>query len=374
MKVVFPYLTQAHLLLHSLPIAAALAERHREVEVVVASPRQVLIELARRLVARHAPLAPLRFDRLALGPGDRLRLDLGLSRRHSESYALLRNRRYFAGFDAVVTPERGALFLRRVGVRTPLIWTHPGAGDGDAQDAAASGFDFVLLAGRKIERRLLDAGALRAGRYVTGIYAKFDWTAAAPRERLFQNERPTVLYNPHFCALRSSWPRLGRGVLDTLAASTRYNLVFAPHLRLFDAPRDADAAAFSAYAGLPHVRVDLGSERSIDMSYTRGADVYLGDVDSQVAEFVTRPRPCTFFNARRADWRGDPQYFAWTMGPVLRWADRLEAQLDRAIERQAYYVEAQRAYVDDSFGEHTGPSAARGADAIVDHLRRNHRP
>ena len=39
------------------------------------------------------------------------------------------------------------------------------------------------------------------------------------------------------------------------------------------------------------------------MAYTQRADIYLGDVSSQVYEFLLNPRPCVFLNPRRFDWR-----------------------------------------------------------------------
>src|SRR3546814_13919965 len=66
----------------------------------------------------------------------------------------------------------------------------------------------------------------------------------------------------------------------------------------------------------------LGSERSIDMSYTGSADLYLGDVSSQVAEYLYRPRPCVFLNAQGVDWQEDPNYRFWSLGPVIRSEER----------------------------------------------------
>lgn len=368
MRIVFPYLAQMHQVLHSLPIAAAMAERHPGVDVHVAACSGPMLDFAKRLLERHAPRARVAFDRLPLGYGDEGRLAMGLGRSHLKKYALLRNRRYFDGFDAVVTPERTSLFLRTIGVRARLVWTRHGAGDreiGFAPDVR--GFDFVLMAGSKIEQRLLRAGLIRSGHYATGVYAKFDWAQGrcAP---LFDNGRPTVLYNPHFRPGLSSWPRLGRGVLDALAGSSRFNLVFAPHVRLYDPPTAADRQAFSGYARLPHFHVDLGSERSIDMSYTQCADLYLGDVSSQVAEFVRRPRPCLFLDAHGTPWRGNPSYQSWTLGQVLGSTDALESRLDEALATHAAYVPAQQAYLEETFELRGGPSAPRGADAIVEHL------
>lgn len=370
MRIVFPYLAQAHQVLHSLPIAAAMAQRHPQIDVHVAAVSRAQLDFARRLVEQHAPGASLSFDCLPLGPGDRLRLRAGLGGTHFKQYTLLANRRYFDGFDAIVTPECTSLFLRRLGVRSRLVWTRHGAGDREVGFRAdARRFDFVLVAGRKIERRLLAASVIRPGHYLSGVYAKFDWARTQSETPLFAERRPTVLYNPHFRAALSSWPRLGRAVLEAFAASTRYNLIFAPHVRLFDPPTARDASAFARYR-LAHLHVDLGSERSIDMSYTRAADLYLGDVSSQVAEFVIRPRPCLFLDAHARSWQGDPNYAFWTLGPVLSSVRALEAHIDEAFERHAEFLDAQRRYLDETFELAPGPSAPRAADAIVEDLAR----
>src|SRR3546814_6362259 len=44
-------------------------------------------------------------------------------------------------------------------------------------------------------------------------------------ELLFDNDRPTVLYTPHFRPALSSWPKWGMAVLDLFANSNRYNLI-----------------------------------------------------------------------------------------------------------------------------------------------------
>lgn len=375
MRICFPYLAQAHQVLHSLPIAAAIAQRHRQAEVHVAAVSRMQLDFARRLIERNAPDAKIAFDLLPLAPGDGLRLRASIGKTHFKQYTLLRNRRYFSGFDAVVTPERTSLFLRRMGVPARLVWTRHGAGDREIGFAAdVRGFDYVLMAGRKIEQRLLSEGLIRPGHYLSGVYAKFDWASGALREPLFANGRRTVLYNPHFRGTLSSWPRFGREVLDRFAESSRYNLVFAPHVRLFDPPDDADYRALAAYTALPHLRVDLGSERSIDMSYTQAADLYLGDVSSQVAEFLSRPRPCAFLDAHHTAWQGNPNYRFWALGPVLKSTRDLESRLDQAFETQADYADAQRRYVEETFELEAGadgaplPSAPRGADAIVQFL------
>src|SRR3546814_11985302 len=70
------------------------------------------------------------------------------------------------------------------------------------------------------------------------------------------------------------------------------------------------------------VMIDLASDRLFDMSYTSGADIYLGDVSSQVYGFLATPRPCLFLDTHGVDWEGDPDYLFWMPGDVA--SDRSE--------------------------------------------------
>lgn len=366
MRVVFPFFAQHHQVFHSLPIAAEIARRYPDVAVHAAGSTEPHVAFLRSLLDRFASDAPVRIDLLK-----RPAFDLGPAKKRT----MLRNFRYLRSFDAIVTPERTSLFLRKyLGLgQARLIWTRHGAGDraiGFADDV--SRFDYVLLAGPKIEERLLSTGLIRPGHYTAGVYAKFDWARdhAAPR-KWFANDRPTVLYNPHFDETLSSWPSFGMSVLEQFAADQRYNLIFAPHLRLFDPPTPRRCAPFERFNDCPNVRIDLGSINGIDMSYVESADLYIGDVSSQVAEFISRPRPCIFLDAHEAQWQDNPDYAFWSLGPVLRSPDDLLQHVDRAFERAADYRAEQERYADNTFGiaGHGGGSGARGADAIVRYLR-----
>jgi hypothetical protein len=109
------------------------------------------------------------------------------------------------------------------------------------------------------------------------------------------------------------------------------------------------------------------------MTYTRAADVYLGDVSSQVCEFLVRPRPCLFANPRHLAWRSDPSFAAWRLGPVFDDIAQLGDALDEAIVGQPRRVEAQRAYVAETFDLSATPSAIRAAEAIRDFLAQRRR-
>lgn len=378
MKVCFLYNAQLHQIPHSLPIALELAARQPDIEVEVAGASTRHLDFARRIAQRFSPDAPVTYRLLDRPWYWRCFVVFTGTLAPIKKRTLNFNRHYLAGFDALVTPERTALVLRRRGwvpPQTRMIHTGHGAGDRAVTVLASSReFDFVINSGIKLQQRRLDAGAIRPGDFVSGVYAKFDW-ALAPgwnREPLFDNGRPTVLYNPHFDPEASSWHTVGWKVLDYFAQSTRYNLVFAPHVRLFEPPSRSVYRQFRRYANLSHMHIDLGSERSIDMSYTLGADAYVGDVSSQVAEFVLRPRPCLFLDVRGTAWQDDPNYRFWQMGPVLHDIGGLDSALLCAFQSHADYETVQRQYFDDTFGgAGVGESSAlRGADALAAFLRR----
>lgn len=375
MRIVFPFIAHVHQIPHALPIAAELAARQPGFEVTIATVSDQQERLAREVLASYLPAAPLRFHRLGFHGFDRWRGATG-EQNHWKQLTLYHNREFFRGFDSVVTPEQTTLFLRGLlPPHTRLIWTRHGAGDRDSGfSSRIRGFDFVLMSGAKIERRLLERELIRPGRYATGIYAKFDWLRARRRTAppLFANGRPTVVYNPHFRSALSSWPLVGRDVLEQLASSSRYNVVFAPHIRLFDGktPSAAESRLFDRLRSKDNVLIDLGSDRSLDATYTLGADLYLGDVSSQAAEFVSIPRPCLFLNPRRTPWRNLPAYRSWTLGDVVDSAAGLEDSVTRAFDRHAGYRDCQLDYVAETFGVPTNVSSAiTGADAIATFLR-----
>jgi CDP-glycerol glycerophosphotransferase (TagB/SpsB family) len=124
---------------------------------------------------------------------------------------------------------------------------------------------------------------------------------------------------------------------------------------------------------LPNIRIDLGSMAAADMTYTMGADLYLGDVSSQVAEFLTRPRPCLFLNAHHAEWNGNPDYRFWQLGPVVEDIRDLGPELDRAFATHEQYRQRQVDYVEETFGTLGQPTSAKAADAIVAYLRSQQR-
>jgi hypothetical protein len=258
----------------------------------------------------------------------------------------------------------------RFGLEKPvLIHTRHGAGDREGGfDERSGAFDLTLLPGRKYVERLEGMGALRPGRYAVTGWPKFEVVRGLQRERpkLFPNDRPVVVYNPHFDQRVASWERLGREVLDFFLANPQWNLVFAPHVVLCRRHRRHGATLQRRAYKAPNILIDLGSDRSADMTYILAADIYLGDVSSQIYEFLLEPRPC-FLDAHRVNWEDDPSYLHWRLGDVVREPAReLGDALEAARARHALYRPLQEELFAFTFHEEPGSTAAeRGADAIA---------
>ncbi len=364
-QVCFLFIAQRHQMLHGVSLAVELA-RSGMVDVHAAVATRSHFDYLQRLV-RALGGARLTYHRL--WPEDALPL-----RRRSippKAAVLALNLPLLHRFDVIVTPERTSLMLKSMGLRRQLfVHTDHGAGDrAVGYEARIAQFDLVLLAGEKQRERMSAAGLIREGGYAVVGYPKFDVVDSLGAELpvLFEETRPTVLYNPHFSAAFSSWPNHGLDVLDQFAASPDYNLIFAPHVRLFDGAPQKLRRALQRYGQAPNIHVDLGGERACDMTYTRMADVYLGDVSSQVYEFLRAPRPCLFIDAHGVDWAHDENYAHWAFGPVTRTTDGICAAIGGAQAGHAAFKAAQAHGFSRTF-DLDGSSSQRAAAAIIDRI------
>lgn len=291
------------------------------------------------------------------------------------------NARLFSDLDALVAPERTCLALKEPLARSGVSFIHVRHGAGDRAigfHPSFSKFDLLLLQGEKYARRLRETGGLNGNKHAFIGYPKFDALAlgAAPI-RFFENNNPTVVYNPHFSPKYSSWFQMGEAVLDWFAANPDVNLIFAPHVMLFKRRFHVDPGTFNVairkdlsdrYSSRPNILIDLSSTRLFDMSYTLAADLYLGDISSQVMEFLSRPRPCVFLNPNRHDWREDEDFAAWRHGRVIEGIEDLGGALRGALATPDEFAAGQRAHFADTFDLTDEPSARRAARAIADFL------
>lgn len=368
---------QAHQLAHSLPIALALAARGTHQVVLAYTKDTIRAEIERQ--ADPALLARTELVKLGLKRGGSQMLAGTLENLVPAVKLLIYrdNLDFFASFDAVVVSEKTTLLLKTWygldGLK--LIHTRHGAGDraiGFNRESAR--FDLVLVSGRKIAERLMAEAGLGPAQIALVGYPKFDLCAGNRFADTFPTpQRPVVLYNPHPSPKLSSWFKQGAAVLEAFRDQDRYNLIFAPHVMLFErklvVTLNPPSIARVTPPGPelradPRIHVDTGSAASSDMSYTNRADIYIGDVSSQVYEFLRVPRPCLFLNSHGARWQDDPNYLHWRAGPVLDNADNLLNAIDAAVASHGDYAPVQQALIDATFALSPEPSAERAADAI----------
>ncbi|MDB5689787.1 MAG: hypothetical protein JWL91_1663 [Sphingomonas bacterium] len=370
---------QVHQVAHSLPIALALAEADTGAEIILATTNP-------KLQAEVTRLAGLRLrPPVSLQP-------LSLTTRRSKAIAAIfeqfapatkllvygDNLEFFRSLDVLVVAEKTSLLLKsRYNLdKLKIVHTRHGAGDrAIGFNKESSCFDHVLVSGPKIRDRLVTEARVDENRISIVGYPKFDMHCGSKTHAMLENGRPVALYNPHVSPHLSSWYRMGRQVLDWFVEHEEYQLIFAPHVMLYERPfvLTVDRLRFDRagrieerYLRAPNIHIDLGSRASTTMSYTNRADIYLGDASSQIYEFLRKPRPCVFLDAHGTDWQGDRNFAHWAAGPVIDDVASLGAALERARnEHDTVYRPVQERLFRYSFDLDETPSSERAACAVA---------
>lgn len=352
----FLALGEPHQLFHIMGPAIELARMGHAVTFLVTSVWH------ERILARYAAGARFEVRMLRTLPQGRAPK---IFRAPPRFFSILLNAPAFQGFDVIVTPERSSTLIKRCGLFTGMLAHIPhGAGDRAAgYDGRIRYFDCVIAAGKKDQERMLARGLVSVDRCVAAGYAKFDvLKSPAP---FFADDKPIVLYNPHFDRKLSSWPGIGEALLERFTADHSFNYIIAPHIRMRGAMRRS-FERMAAQNTCAHIRFDGGSVHSINMDYTRAASIYLGDVSSQVYEFIRTPRPCVFLNSASVDWRGCEHFTHWRLGDVAENANEAMACLKSAHRKHAHYRPRQDELFNKSISQDDRPASPRIAQALLE--------
>ncbi|MGI9489642.1 MAG: CDP-glycerol glycerophosphotransferase family protein [Geminicoccaceae bacterium] len=364
-----------HQVPHAAPYAFELSRLHDDLCVTIACSTHDELEASMAIGARY-PGHRCTFVRLKVPWHCHLRdvWHAGQSFKRKR-WVLQNNGDFFASLDVLVSPEKNCLKLKSMHKLDQLKFIHTRHGAGDAAaafDERCRAFDFLLLPGEKYADRLKAQDWLQSSDYAVVGYPKFE-VFDAPRQRrrkLFGNDNPVVVYNPHFDERISSWQSVGLKVLDFFIENKDYNLIFAPHVVLFKRHKRHGAMLPRHYEHHDNILIDKGSIASADMTYMMAADIYLGDVSSQVYEFLIQPRPCIFLSPYKLRWKDDRNYENWQLGQVVDDVDTgLRASLDRAPDVQPTYAARQVEAFHKTFRiEPDSTAASRGARAIAEFL------
>jgi hypothetical protein len=278
-----------------------------------------------------------------------------------------------AEFDAVITPTTHLALVRdRVPRTTRFVYVYHGAGARQmSYSPKMRAFDLVLPPGQATVGRLVADGLVANGRAaaIGLIKAETCRRLAADQPPLFDNDKPIVLFNPHSQRQLRSWEKFAGPLIDHAARDHEFNLIVAPHVKLFARRPRWQWRRWERRAVPGQVHVDLGSDASLDMRYTLAADIYAGDVSSQVYEFLVEPKPCVFLNAHGADWRESRDYPMWRLGEVAHTPEQAIRLIRSAVADHPRIVDVQREERRARIGEFEGGGAERAARLILDFLR-----
>lgn len=365
----------AHQLYHSVPIAYALSTIRPDIKVTIIASNSLIYDQTKQI----GLLWPEHNVTLILAKVPKL---IDLADKILKNYVFIRkaavlkhNRKLFADMDALVVPEKNSLALKKYPELANLKFIRIRHGAGDRTiglDDSNQQFDLILASGDKMKDRLMADQNIPEDKIKSIGYPKLDIVQKlAEPERLFKNDNPIIIYNPHFKIHESSWIMMGRQVLDFFKNHPEYNLIFAPHVVLYERAKRHGAFALNAYENCSNIHIDTGSKASVDMTYTRMADIYIGDVSSQIYEFlIYKKRPCIFLNAHAVkDWKNKDTFLHWSAGQVIDDIANIKNALDDCMDLQEeLFKDAQKQLLEYTFNITDIASSERATEAIIQFL------
>lgn len=283
------------------------------------------------------------------------------------------NLRRLAQFDAIVTSTTHLALVRDRVPRTTLF-IHCDHGAGGRQESfsrSMAEFDLLIATGPAVVERFVADGLATAATAIAVGLVKLETCNRLATEHppLFDNDAPIVVFNSHSKRRLRSWEKFADPLIEHAARTGEFNLIVAPHVKHFARRPRWVWRRWQKKAVPGRVHIDLGSEASIDMRYTLAADIYAGDVSSQVYEFLTEPKPCLFLNAHGAAWQGSPDYPMWRLGEVADTPEQAIALIRRAFDIHPRFAELQARERDARIGTRQTGMAAAAAEAILRFLR-----
>lgn len=289
-----------------------------------------------------------------------------------KNYVLKENIHDLNKYDAIIATENTAAFLKQQdGFKPKLILIQHGAGDRKVSDEyLAKYFDLVLFPGPKMRDYFIKSGFSTLEKSKIIGYPKFDILSKSKENNfyIFNNENQIVLYNPHYKKSQTSYYSWNKYLISSFKKQDIYNLIVAPHVKMFHEKYFINKFLLKS-RGDKNVFIDTGSIKTLDMTYTSNASIYIGDVSSQIYEFIIKPRPCVFLNPHKISWRGNPYFKNWEFGEVVESEEEIMPAVYRAQEKHEQYIDIQKEMFQKTFDNYTLTGASqRAARAIMDYL------
>ena len=288
------------------------------------------------------------------------------------TFLFFKYKKLLRSFDAILCTQYLDLGLKKHVSHddTKLIFVNHGVSNRPYSfDPKITEFDHFFMFGNNEENIRKKLGQLTSENASLIGYPKYDFTKKNPKIDFFKNNKPTIIYNPHWVIEQTSYFKYGIKILDFFAQSKDYNLIFAPHSLLY-ARNKKILFQLKKYKKSSNILIDLGSEKSNDMTYTKSADLFLGDVSSQALEFLLcNPKPCLFINSHNLN----HDYISWDFGDIISNVNDLKSELEKAFKNHGMiYKKVQEDNLPEIFfqGEH---SATKLASKKINHLIKDKR-
>lgn len=372
-KIVFLYLHGIHQLYHSAMIATELSRIQDEYKVQLLSCHLKHTEILNNIKSFYPrssceiitlPL-PLRFKYLNFK-----------KKSYPSPHSTMKfTKKYLKNADAIcatshITPKT----CKKIKVTKPkFIYQYHGCGDRQyGFDPKFKDFDFMLLPGKYHLKRLLEEKIIEKEKTHIVGWPKLDYPVETKKvkKELFNNNKPIVLYTPHWKPTLGSYQIWAKDILEFFSNSHEYNLIFAPHIQIkhwqFKYKYNINYDHYKS----ENIYIDFGSTSSVDGTYLKIADIYMGDVSSLVYEWITfKPRPCVFLNAHHIQWKGNVNYRFWSYGPVVEEINELDKKIKLALNSKTF-LEIQSKRIKEYMDIKTEPSSLRAAKAIYKYLKK----
>ena len=252
-----------------------------------------------------------------------------------------------------------------------VIFTRHGTGDRKFTfNKGLFEFDCVFITSKKMYDQFREMSILdKLKNYLQIDYCKFDYLFYYPDKNLkiFNNNLPIVLYNPHYDKKESSFYKDAEKIVSAILESKKYNIILSPHPLVnkwyfFDRIKLHFSKSERLY-------IDWSSIHKVNFDYMKIADIYLGDVSSSIYEWLFFDKPMIFYNSHNVEWKNNPYYRFWNLGNIAADPQELLKHLDKSISGDDSFARVRKETKEYVFGNIDGKASYRTAVKLYNYFR-----
>jgi len=301
----------------------------------------------------------------------------------SNQYIIKKNKKILLNYDILVFTVFNNKRIKRKNKNKPkYIFLMHGAGDSffpfqPEHKSTIEEFSLVTTPGKKINDLFAQMGKFKNTHFEICGYQKLDFVKKMKTETvLFNDDKPVVLYNPHFSKQFSSFYRYGLDILEYFYQNKEYNFIFAPHMNLFSEESKNSLSINlipKKYYETEHMIIDFGSIQSVNMTYTQNADIYIGDVSSQIYEFlIEKTKPAIFIDIQQINQKENLFFKHFSLGKVITDIKDLPELLQTRELWQKKYEKKQKKMIEYTFDiDPNKSSGKRVAETIINFIEKD---